>query len=228
MDDLDAQNIPLVTLANDLLTEYNHSLRSLLGLLDTESNRNTAADTSQNRLEATKKIVKLDENLQRLYGEIVQHQKRQEEIRQTQLLSIESGKAKLRFISGMLDAKSQLEQVVADAEKKLASARVAKRADPKVSEIIEYARKLSKFTMAPPNYDPNSGAVPPEPPYPVLVAMRAGVLSRYRVKNGAKAEDADDEDLEDGDYGTALDETQFDDIDAEDLLLSLDLNPDFD
>ncbi|KAJ1998581.1 hypothetical protein GGI06_006231 [Coemansia sp. S85] len=128
----------------------------------------------------------------------------------------------------MLDAKSQLEQVVADTEKKLASARVAKRADPKVSEIIEYARKLSKFTMAPPNYDPNSGAVPPEPPYPVLVAMRAGVLSRYRVKNGAKADEDEDEDQEDGDYGAALDETQFDDIDAEDLLLSLDLNPDFD
>ncbi|KAJ2823638.1 hypothetical protein GGI24_003631, partial [Coemansia furcata] len=110
--------------------------------------------------------------------------------------------------------------------KKLASARVAKRADPKVSEIIEYAKKLSKFTMAPPNYDPNSGAVPPEPPYPVLVAMRAGVLSRYRVKKGAKADDADDEDLEEGDYMAALDEAQFDDVDADDLLLSLDLNPD--
>ncbi|KAJ2824610.1 hypothetical protein FBU31_003945 [Coemansia sp. 'formosensis'] len=226
MDDLDAQNTPLVNLVNDLLSEYNNSLRYLLGLLDTEGNRNTTAEASQNRIEATKKIVKLDENLQRLYGEIVQHQRRQEEIRQTQLLSIESGKAKLRFISSMLDAKSQLEQVVADAEKKLASARVAKRADPKVSEIIEYAKKLSKFTMAPPNYDPNSGAVPPEPPYPVLVAMRAGVLSRYRVKKGAKADDADDEDLEEGDYMTALDEAQFDDVDADDLLLSLDLNPD--
>ncbi|KAJ2793537.1 hypothetical protein H4S07_007019 [Coemansia furcata] len=226
MDDLDAQNTPLVNLVNDLLSEYNNSLRYLLGLLDTEGNRNTTAEASQNRSEATKKIVKLDENLQRLYGEIVQHQRRQEEIRQTQLLSIESGKAKLRFISSMLDAKSQLEQVVADAEKKLASARVAKRADPKVSEIIEYAKKLSKFTMAPPNYDPNSGAVPPEPPYPVLVAMRAGVLSRYRVKKGAKADDADDEDLEEGDYMTALDEAQFDDVDADDLLLSLDLNPD--
>ncbi|KAJ2820492.1 hypothetical protein GGI24_004473, partial [Coemansia furcata] len=136
MDDLDAQNTPLVNLVNDLLSEYNNSLRYLLGLLDTEGNRNTTAEASQNRIEATKKIVKLDENLQRLYGEIVQHQRRQEEIRQTQLLSIKSGKAKLRFISSMLDAKSQLEQVVTDAEKKLASARVAKRADPKVSEII--------------------------------------------------------------------------------------------
>ncbi|KAJ1892332.1 hypothetical protein GGI01_000142 [Coemansia sp. RSA 376] len=228
MDDLDAQNTPLVNLANDLLSEYNSSLRSLLGLLDTEGNRNTAPEASQNRIEASKKIVKLDENLQRLYGEIVQHQRRQEEIRQTQLLSIESGKAKLRFISNMLDAKSQLEQVVADAEKKLALGRVAKRADPKVAEIIEYAKKLSKFTMAPPNYDPNSGAVPPEPPYPVLVAMRAGVLSRYRVKKGAKEDDADEEDMEEGDYLNALDEAQFDDIDADDLLLSLDLNPDLD
>ncbi|KAJ2746224.1 hypothetical protein GGI20_001504 [Coemansia sp. BCRC 34301] len=226
MDTFDAQNTPLVNLVNDLLSEYSSSLRSLLGLLDTEGNRNTATEASLSRIEASKKIVRLDENMQKLYSEIVQHQRRQEEIRQTQLLSIESGKAKLRFISNMLDAKSQLEEVVADAQKKLASARVARRADPKVSEIIEYAKKLSKFTMAPPNYDPNSGAVPPEPPYPVLVAMRAGVLSRYRMKGGAKMDAADDEDMEEGDFMNNLDEVQFNDIDAEDLLLSLDLNPD--
>ncbi|KAJ2896998.1 hypothetical protein GGI21_004988 [Coemansia aciculifera] len=226
MEGLDAQNTPLVNLLNDLLSDYSNSLRSLLGLLDTEGNRNTAADASLNRLEASKRLVKLDESLQNLYGEIVQHQRRQEEIRQTQLLSIESDRAKQSFINSMLDAKSQLEEVVADAQKKLALARVAKRANPKVSEIIEYAKKLSKFTMAPPNYDPNSGAVPPEPPYPVLVAMRAGVLSRYRTKKGAKADAADDEDMEDGDFMNNLDEVQFDDIDAEDLLLSLDLNPD--
>ncbi|KAJ2456428.1 hypothetical protein GGF42_003248 [Coemansia sp. RSA 2424] len=228
MDGFDAQDTPLVNLVNGLLAEYNSSLRLLLGLLDTEGNRNIASEATLNRIEASKKIVKLDEGLQKLYGEIVQHQRRQEEIRQTQLLSIECDKAKLSFIGNMLEAKSQLEEVVADAQKKLASARVAKRADPKVSEIIEYAKKLSKFTMAPPNYDPNSGAMPPEPPYPVLVAMRAGVLSRYRMKKGAKTDAADDDDMEEGDLMNNLDEVQFDDIEAEDLLLSLDLNPDLD
>ncbi|KAJ2002912.1 hypothetical protein GGI04_003161 [Coemansia thaxteri] len=226
MECLDMHNIPLVNLLDDLLSEYNSSLRTLLKLLDTEGNKNSTAEASFARVATSKKIVLLDENLQKLYGEIVQHQRRQEEIRKTQLLSIGSGKAKLQFINSMLDSKEQLEEVVADTEKKLLASRVASRADPEVSEIIEYAKKLSKYTAAPPNYNPNSGAVPPEPPYPVLVAMRAGVLSRYRTKESAKAHAAHDEDMDEGDFTNNLDDDQFEDIDADDLLLSLDLNPD--
>ncbi|KAJ1806452.1 hypothetical protein LPJ75_005051 [Coemansia sp. RSA 2598] len=222
----DMENVPLVNLLNDILSEYSDSLRSLLRLLDTEGNRNANEAATKERSETTQKIVGLDRSLQQLYSELVQHQRRQEAIRTTQLLSIESGKAKLQFISSMLDAKEQLEEAIADGEKKLSLADTAKKANPSVSEIIEYAKKLSKFTTAPPNFDPNSIAVPPEPPYPVLVAMRAGVLSKYRMNKSARVDDAVEEDVEEGDFAHEMDDDQFDDVDADDLLLGLDLNPD--
>ncbi|KAJ2724285.1 hypothetical protein GGI07_002058 [Coemansia sp. Benny D115] len=227
MEAPDVENVPLVNLLNDLLTEYNLSLRTLLGSLDTDGGRNTSVDSSQMRLETTQKIVKLDKALQQLYTELLRHQRRQEAIRQTQMQSIESSRAKLHFINSMLDAKGQLEQVIADGEKKLNSARTAQQANPPVSEIIEYAKKLSKFTMAPPNYDPNNAnMVPPEPPYPVLVAMQAGVLSRYKMNKAARADRMDEDGAEDMEFGNGMDDDQFDDVDADDLLLSLDLNPD--
>ncbi|KAJ1884636.1 hypothetical protein LPJ66_010517 [Kickxella alabastrina] len=226
MDALDMKNVPLVNILNDTLTEYNDSLRTLLGLLDTEGNRNTNAEATRSRVETANRLVKLDNLLQQIYSELVQHQRRQEAIRNTQFLSIESGKAKLEFINSMLDAKAQLEEVITDGEKKLELAKVAKKASPPVSEIIEYAKKLSKFTMAPPNYDPNSGGIPPEPPYPVLVAMRAGVLSRYRMNKAARVDNADDNDVDDGDFANGMDDDMFDDVDDDDLLLGLDLNPD--
>ncbi|PIA18085.1 hypothetical protein COEREDRAFT_26432, partial [Coemansia reversa NRRL 1564] len=175
--------------------------------------------------ETTEKLIQLDEHLQRLYKEVAQHQQRQTEIRRIQLLSIASNKAKLQFINGMLDSKSQLEVTTADTGKRLEKARVAHKANPQVEEIIEYAKKLSKFTAAPPNYDPANSAVPPEPPYPVLVAMRAGILNRYRTKKTARdmTEEAGNED---GESVHHAEEDHLDDVDADDLLLSLDLNPD--
>ncbi|KAI9506894.1 hypothetical protein GGI25_000078 [Coemansia spiralis] len=227
MNNLDFDNVPLVNLLNDLLSEYETSLRSLLSQLDTEGNKNTADEASRKRLETSQQIVVLDQNLQKLYDEIVRHQKRQEEIRKTQLLSIESGKAKLRFINSMLDAKAELEEALVDVDKKISRAHVAQKANPSVLEIIEYARKLGKFTSAPPNFDPNnSNGMPPEPPHPLLMTMRAGILNRYRMKKTAKNNGDHDEDVDEEMFINHMEDDQFDDVDADDLLLSLDLNPD--
>ncbi|KAJ2080032.1 hypothetical protein H4R24_003366 [Coemansia sp. RSA 988] len=225
MEDFNVEEAPLVKLLNNVLTEYTTTLRSLLSQFDTDGNRNTGETATQSRSETTERLIQLDMHLQRLYKEVAQHQQRQAEIRRIQLLSIASNKAKLEFINGMLDSKSQLEAEAADTSKRLEKARIARMADPQVEEIIEYAKKLSKFTAAPPNYDPANSTVPPEPPYPVLVAMRAGVLNRYRTKKTARdmAEEAGNED---GESVHHAEEDHFDEVDADDLLLSLDLNPD--
>ncbi|KAJ2558451.1 hypothetical protein EV175_000781 [Coemansia sp. RSA 1933] len=228
--DLDFENTPLVNLLNDLLTEYDATLRSLLSQLDTSNNRHTSQDSANARLASSRRLASLDRNLQRLYTEITHHQKWQQEIRRTQVLSIESGKAKLHFINSMLDAKQQLEENIVDVDKKLERARRARMAQPPASEIIEYARKLGMYTSAPPNFDPNSNrnGLPPEPPHPLLLVMRAGILNRYRSKKVA-ADNADNEDEVDEDmFASHMEDDQFDDVDADDLLLGLDLNPDLD
>ncbi|KAI8325364.1 hypothetical protein GQ54DRAFT_283449 [Martensiomyces pterosporus] len=226
MDNLDVENIPLVNLLNDLFTEYSQALRTLLSLLDTDTNKNTTQEATKQRESACHRIVKLDKDLQTIYGEIVKHQLRQEEIRKTQLRSIESGKAKLHFIDSMLDAKGQLELIIADADKRLAVAKRAETARPEVEEVIEYAKKLSAFTSAPPNYDPNSSIVPAEPPYPVEVAIRMGVLNQYRSKKTKKAEREMEVDAGEDEFVENAEEFQFGDLEASDLLLGLDLNPD--
>ncbi|KAJ2760412.1 hypothetical protein IWQ56_005490, partial [Coemansia nantahalensis] len=134
--------------------------------------------------------------------------------------------ARLAFTGGLLDARSQLEEAAADADRRLGDADAAQKAAPSIAEIVEYASKLSKFTAAPPNYDPANCPVPPEPPYPVLSAMRAGMLNRYRMRKAAKTAEAEDMGADDGDYMHGYEDDQFDDIDADDLLLGLDLNPD--
>ncbi|KAJ2385904.1 hypothetical protein GGI23_006617, partial [Coemansia sp. RSA 2559] len=198
--------------------------------LDTSNNRHTGRGSSHERLETSKRLALLDRNLQRLHTEIAHHQRRQQEIRRTQVLAIESGKAKLHFINSMLDAKQQLEETLVDVDKKVERARQAWKAQPPVSEIIEYSRKLGMYTSAPPNFDPNNNrnALPPEPPHPLLLVMRAGILNRYRTKKVA-VDDGDNEDEVDEDmFASHMADDQFDDVDADDLLLSLDLNPDLD
>lgn len=228
MENFDLQTTPLITLLDKLLTEYDASLRNLLKLLDTEGNRNTTPEATQQRVAASQRLVKLDHQLQQLYGGLEQHQQRQAQIRNRQLLSIKRDKTKHHFVARLLDAKSELEEMICQTDKTLEQAKVSQAADPPVSEIIEYAKKLSKFTTAPPNYDPNNanGGVPPEPPYPVLVAMRAGMLNRYRNKKVTQKDDDKQADMEDGDFAGNMDDEEFDEIDADNLLLSLDLNPD--
>ncbi|KAJ2711641.1 hypothetical protein H4R19_003153 [Coemansia spiralis] len=226
MDGFDAETVPLVKLLNDVLVEHDACLRSLLALFDTTGNRHSSDATTQVRKDTAAQLVRLDADLQRLYAEIEQHQRRQEEIRRVQLLDIACRKARLAFTGGVLDAKSQLEEAAADADKRLSDAATAQNAPPSISEIVEYASKLSKFTSAPPNYDPTNCPVPPEPPYPVLAAMRAGTLNRYRTRKAAKDTEAEDAGADDGDYMHGYEDDQFDDIDTDDLLLGLDLNPD--
>ncbi|KAJ1743807.1 hypothetical protein LPJ68_000614 [Coemansia sp. RSA 1086] len=229
MNEFDVENTPLVTLLNDLLNEYTAKLRSLLGQFDTEGNRNTAATTTASRAALTESLIPLDQNLQQLYKELQMHQQRQQEIRNTQALTLRSNQAKHKFINSLLEAQMELESLKSDADKRIDRAQRAQLREPQISEIIEYASKLSKFTMAPPNYNPESNdpesIIPAEPPYPVLVAMRAGILNRYRTKKTAR-DSQEEEDDGGAEFAHNVEADEFDDVDADDLLLGLDLNPD--
>ncbi|KAJ2783079.1 hypothetical protein H4R18_001900 [Coemansia javaensis] len=224
--EFDTETVPLVQLLERLLTEYSEGLRLLLGQFDTAGSRHNGEDESRQRRETAELLVRLDGELQRLYGELKQHQERQEAIRQVQLLTIEGRAARHALAEGVLDAASQVAEAVADTDKRLKHATTAQAANPTVGEIVELAGKLSKFTMAPPNYDPASSVAPPEPPYPVPVAMRSGVLNTYRASKAAKDATPEDAAADDGDFMHGHEDEQFDDADADEVLFGLDLNPD--
>ncbi|KAJ1962923.1 hypothetical protein GGI12_002356 [Dipsacomyces acuminosporus] len=56
--------------------------------------------------------------------------------------------------------------------------------------------------------------------------MRMGALNQYRSKKAAKAEREKDADMMDEEFVDHAEELQFGDLEASDLLLGLDLNPD--
>ncbi|KAJ1745093.1 hypothetical protein GGF48_001934 [Coemansia sp. RSA 921] len=222
MESFNTETTPLVTLLNSLLTEYTTTLRTLLDQFDTSNNRNTATSTTTTRHTTAQHLVKLDHNMQRLYDELQHHQHRQHEIRRIQLQSMHSGRAQLEFITRVQEAHTELERVVVDAETKIERAQTAEKSQPRVDEIIHYANKLSKYTAAPPNYDPESG-MPADPPYPLLVAMRSGILNRYRMKKSTKTTDEEEEEEE---FAHHTQNDEYDSADDDDLFLGLDLNPD--
>src|SRR5687768_4746607 len=50
-----------------------------------------------------------------------------------------------------------------------------------VNDVVSYAGRLSIFTAAPPNYDPDQPSVMrAEPPYPDEATMRAGLLYKMQ------------------------------------------------
>ncbi|KAJ2497525.1 hypothetical protein GGH96_005018 [Coemansia sp. RSA 1972] len=222
MEAFNTETTPLVTLLNDLLSEYTTTLRTLLDQFDTSANRNTTPSTTSSRHTTARHLVKLDHNMQQLFEELQQHQHRQHEIRRIQLQSMHSGRAQLEFITRVQDARAELERVVVDTETKIERAQTAQKSQPQVDEIIQYANKLSKYTAAPPNYDPESG-MPADPPYPLLVAMRSGILNRYRMKKATKITDEEEEEEE---LAHHTQNGEYDSADDDDLFLGLDLNPD--
>ena len=58
-------------------------------------------------------------------------------------------------------------------------------AEVSVTEIVAYANRLSNYTSAPPNFNPQDPNQPFEPPYPREVIMRAGILNQQHIPAAA-------------------------------------------
>ncbi|KAF9969796.1 hypothetical protein BGZ65_011627, partial [Modicella reniformis] len=58
-------------------------------------------------------------------------------------------------------------------------------AEVSVSEIVAYANRLSNYSSAPPNFNPQDPNQPFEPPYPREVNMRAGILNQQHIPAAA-------------------------------------------
>ncbi|OMJ18289.1 hypothetical protein AYI69_g3914 [Smittium culicis] len=94
-----------------------------------------------------------------------------------------------------------------------------------LDEIIGHSKRISSFTSAPPNYDSNKPLLPAEPPYPIELVMRAGLINQY---NSTKAEKADEikEEAQETDIIDYIEQENNFDIDPSSFLFDLDLNPD--
>ncbi|KAF8930538.1 hypothetical protein BGZ58_008193 [Dissophora ornata] len=79
----------------------------------------------------------------------------------------------MNVIQNLRDAKQVLETRLEDQDQKQAISADARSAEVSVTEIVACANRLSNYTSAPPNFNPQDPNQPFEPPYPWEVIMRA-------------------------------------------------------
>ncbi|PVU91582.1 hypothetical protein BB561_004324 [Smittium simulii] len=94
-----------------------------------------------------------------------------------------------------------------------------------VQELVDYAKNISKYTSAPLDYNQEKSLQIAEPPYPSELKIRMGLLNSYTLEDSNKVEEIQDVDSDNHEH-TFNDQEYSLDLDACDLLLDLDLNPD--
>ncbi|OMH81870.1 Mediator of RNA polymerase II transcription subunit 4 [Zancudomyces culisetae] len=200
-------NTPLSTVLQSTLSEYNENIRSFFGTFDPATN-SKASDPGRVSLE------------------LKQHQATQKKIFDTQLKIVECDLAKRDIIKALFKVKVALETKIDKANERLSAIKSAEETKVDVEHILSYAQRISPFTSAPPKYNPEKTILPAEPPYPIELLMRAGVLNQYKVKDSIETveekalheEEEFDVGFMNGHHGL--------DMEADSLLLDLDLNPD--
>ncbi|PVV00141.1 hypothetical protein BB559_000080 [Furculomyces boomerangus] len=223
---MDTENTPLILLLNKIINDYNETLRSLLGSFDTIGTSGSDFLTvSKQRKQLVQNIILIDELLTKLYTKIHEHQNLQERIRKTRLNFVKCDQIKVSLATKFYDSKKQLERVLLDSEETSKTAKVYTKFDMDIDELINYSQRISSFTAAPPGYVLEKSILPAEPPYPIELVMRAGILNQYKTQKTQLAEQKTENEI-DTEYLSFIEDNNTFDIEADEFLLDLDLNPD--
>ncbi|KAI1296263.1 hypothetical protein EDD11_007444 [Mortierella claussenii] len=164
------------------ITEYSRMTQTLFTALELMAEGKTAPAAPNDVMQ---QIVKLDSTLMGAVEKIELHQRQQRRIRQVRSEIEEQNKAIMTVIQDLRDAKQVLETSLEDLDEKRAISADARSAEVSVSEIVAYANRLSNYTSAPPNFNPQDPNHPFEPPYPREVSMRAGILNQQHIPAAA-------------------------------------------
>jgi len=87
----------------------------------------------------------------------------------------------LQLVNRLQDAKEVLETCLDGVSKETVAIKQARDSKTSFADLISYAAKLSRFTSAPPNFDPMTFNPLMEKPYPEEIRMRQGILYQGRV-----------------------------------------------
>ncbi|KAG0195641.1 hypothetical protein BGX28_000945 [Mortierella sp. GBA30] len=169
-------------LVRSQITEYSRLTQSLFTSLDALAD---GKGTSVAPNDIMKQIVQLDSTLMGAVEKIEAHQIQQQKIRQVRQEIEEQNKAIMTVIQSLREAKQVLESNLENLEEKRAASAEARSAEVSVGEIVAYANRLSNYTSAPPNFNPNDPNANFEPPYPREVNMRAGILNQQHIPAAA-------------------------------------------
>ncbi|KAF9428491.1 hypothetical protein BGZ94_002200 [Podila epigama] len=164
------------------ITEYSRLTQLLFTTLELLADGRASPNAPNDIM---KQIVQLDATLMGAVEKIELHQQQQRKILQVRQEIEEQNKAIMNVIQTLRGAKQVLELNLEDLEEKRAASADARAAEVSISEIVSYANKLSSYTSAPPNFNPQDVNQPFEPPYPREVNMRAGILNQQHIPAAA-------------------------------------------
>ncbi|TPX69306.1 hypothetical protein SpCBS45565_g02563 [Spizellomyces sp. 'palustris'] len=161
------------------------------------SSSNTTAP--EHPTEILRKLLALDSKLQafvdrlkspdlthtgRVFHEVEQHQNTQRQIESVRLQLLDQEVGIMEFSRRLGEKQDDLEELVTVAKETIEAASKAHEAPLNISEIISYASRVSKYTMASDN-----AARPHEPPVPQDIHMRASLLFQQGHAVDAHAEE---------------------------------------
>ncbi|RUS15856.1 vitamin-D-receptor interacting mediator subunit 4-domain-containing protein [Endogone sp. FLAS-F59071] len=124
------------------------------------------------------RIVDIDAKLQKAVDQIEDHQTLQRKIFEVQEDIRRHNANILALVSRLQEARGMLELCLDSVKQESVAMKQAKDSTVTFTEIISYAAKLSKYTSAPPNFDPANREITFEKPYPDEDRMRQGLLYR--------------------------------------------------
>ncbi|ORY06795.1 hypothetical protein K493DRAFT_310396 [Basidiobolus meristosporus CBS 931.73] len=223
-----SKELSLKQLVGGIIEEYSQLLGTLFRSIDLalEGKLVAGQKTPQETIRA---IILLDTKLQKAYDEVEEHQSYQRRITQVEDEIYEYKQAIRELVEKLESTKESLESMIDHSEKALKTLNQAKESKLSFKDIISYSNRLSAFTAAPPNYNPNNTFIPVEPPYPVEVTMRAGALSLHHTKGveaDVASEESEDEQPSYQAFSFLAQQEEEEAAESNDFLLDLDLNPD--
>ncbi|KAJ1930440.1 hypothetical protein IWQ60_000306 [Tieghemiomyces parasiticus] len=185
-------DVPLKTKLTDLIVAFRKEFQLVL-----ESTQELSRETSKTHawgihvdrpvkqqspalLQRIQRLVDLDKQLKAALAEVDYHQRLQKQVSHIQQAVNNQNQLVLDLVLKLTRTKESLETFIRNAERQVDAIERSEKNPVVYDDVIPYANKLSSFTAAPPNFDPNSGAVPAETPYPVEGTMRAGLLNQKR------------------------------------------------
>ncbi|KND05060.1 uncharacterized protein SPPG_00736 [Spizellomyces punctatus DAOM BR117] len=133
------------------------------------SNSNTTVP--EHPTEILRKLLALDSQLQDFVNRLEQHQNTQRQIESVRLQLLDQEVGIMEFSRRLGEKQDDLEELVTVAKETIEAASKAHEAPLNINEIISYASRVSKYTMASDN-----AARPHEPPVPQDIHMRASLL----------------------------------------------------
>ncbi|KAL1920641.1 uncharacterized protein VTP21DRAFT_1018 [Calcarisporiella thermophila] len=158
-----------------LIDEYAAQVRNLFTSLSKVAEGKTL-QPEEMPSEVMGQVVDVDNRMQAILNRVEEHQAVQQKLERTRQDIELQHSTILRIMKQLYESQKQLNLYLDSTKHRIDSIKQAEESEVTYEDIIVYARKISKYTSAPLNFEQNPNLA--NPPYPQDTEMRMGLLFR--------------------------------------------------